>query len=494
MQTHRLSLWLVLLLALALTGCPDDGGDVDLCGNPDLVCDDSSACTEDSCDPVLGCVNDPISCTDANACTAESCDPAIGCVSTPVSCNDGNLCTSDECDSVIGCINTDISASCDDGSACTVDSCNPALGCVNALINCDDGNPCTADSCRSATGCRSLPVADGAPCNAGLGQCLAGICEPVDCFDDQGCDDSNACTADQCNLETNACVHVDTSEACDDGNACTADSCAPSTGCSNLDVSASCDDVNDCTTDSCEPAIGCVAENAANGTPCAGGAGMCSAGICQLQSVEEYEQDFESLDADDPTALGDDDWLVFGNVFDGTTMALLYGYGPNPAPNDGAAFSAIVSGQGGAEQGDQQLSVYSDYNNTDHANGNLIESTVYRERPITAADVGRTIRFAFDAKRGNINDPQDPLCPCSSTATGFIKTLDPTAGFATTNLVSEDTTALPEAWNRYELSLPIDAGLVGQLLQVGFTATATNYEPSGNLYDNVVVTSGPPLP
>jgi hypothetical protein len=37
--------------------------------------------------------------------------------------------------------------------------------------------------------------------------------------------------------------------------------------------------------------------------------------------------------------------------------------------------------------------------------------------------------------------------------------------------------------------LLIDAGLVDQLLQVGFAATASNYEPSGVFYDNVLVTS-----
>ena len=54
-----------------------------------------------------------------------------------------------------------------------------------------------------------------------------------------------------------------------------------------------------------------------------------------------------------------------------------YGYGTFPAPNDGAAFCAVNAAQGGPEQGDRQLSIYSDYNNTDHAKGHRIESNVF---------------------------------------------------------------------------------------------------------------------
>ena len=76
---------------------------------------------------------------------------------------------------------------------------------------------------------------------------------------------------------------------------------------------------------------------------------------------------------------------------------------------------------------------------------------------------------------------------CDSEATAFIKTIDPNAGFALTNLVEEDTTNLPDTWNRYSIQLEIDAGLVDQLLQVGFNATASNFEPSGVFYDNILV-------
>ncbi|MGD8316510.1 MAG: hypothetical protein PVH76_02135 [Myxococcales bacterium] len=117
----------------------------------------------------------------------------------------------------------------------------------------------------------------------------------------------------------------------------------------------------------------------------------------------EYTQDFESLNKDDSAALADDGWIVFGNAFN-PDGSFAYGYGPNPAPNGGAGFCAIDMGQGGPDQGMQQLSIYSDYNNQDQAVGFRIEANTFQERTITAADVGNTIVFSFDAKRGNINE------------------------------------------------------------------------------------------
>jgi hypothetical protein len=142
-----------------------------------------------------------------------------------------------------------------------------------------------------------------------------------------------------------------------------------------------------------------------------------------------YEQSFETLvpaPQEQPTSLAEDGWLVFGNVFDGTVdpPTLKFPYGPFAAPNGGAAFSAVVAGEGGSTQGEQQLSIYNDYNCCDletanpqgHGNDtDLVESNVFQElftlaSPIPADAVGKTLTFSFDAKRGNINDPADPEC------------------------------------------------------------------------------------
>lgn len=114
----------------------DSSNPVNGCVYTGVTCNDSNACTADSCDPVTGCANTDISasCDDSNACTVDACDPGTGCSSTAISCNDGNLCTADSCDPVDGCEFTDTSAMCDDANACTADSCSATSGCVNTPI------------------------------------------------------------------------------------------------------------------------------------------------------------------------------------------------------------------------------------------------------------------------------------------------------------------------------------------------------------------------
>jgi hypothetical protein len=164
----------------------------------------------------------------------------------------------------------------------------------------------------------------------------------------------------------------------------------------------------------------------------------------------------------------------------------------------------LVDDQGGTEQAPQQLSVYSDYNNNAaHSAGDLVETNVFQEpfsqgNPITMAEVGQTYTFSFQAKRGNINNPEDPNCAapnvCDVTANAFIKTLDPDDGFSLGDSDTVDTSDLPTEWGGFTIFLPITQDLVGHILQFGFQTNATNFEPSGNIYDNVVVTKAPTAP
>ena len=200
--------------------------------------------------------------------------------------------------------------------------------------------------------------------------------------------------------------------------------------------------------------------------------------------VCEYEQGFEALDPGDGNALSGDGWLYFGNVFDGTG-AFKFDFGPFPAPTTTEQISAIATDQGGPDQGTNQLVVFSNYDccdppNQGHFNGtDLVETIVFQEiNPILVTDIGRTFTFEFDAKRGNIGG--------ATTAQAFIRTLDPSAGFATTNNVVLDTTNLPANWATYSITLDLsDSALVGQILQFGFSTVASNFEGAGNFYDNI---------
>ena len=195
------------------------------------------------------------------------------------------------------------------------------------------------------------------------------------------------------------------------------------------------------------------------------------------RALTPYSQDFESLNQASATALANDGWLVYGNVFAPDGVTYLYGYGPYPAPNDGYAFCQIVLGEGGVEQGAQQLVAFSDYENLDHAKGYIIEANVYREQAVTADAVGQTWVFDFQAKLGNLEG--------GSTAAAFIKTINPSAGYVMTNFISADMTNTPATWMGYSLSITIDTSLVGQLLQIGFLNKASYYEGSGIFYDNL---------
>lgn len=194
-------------------------------------------------------------------------------------------------------------------------------------------------------------------------------------------------------------------------------------------------------------------------------------------ALTPYSQDFELLVQTDPNALANDGWKIFGNVYN-PAGDYLYGYGVFPAPNHNLAFSQITLLEGGVEQGLQQLSIFSDYENADHAVGNLIESNVFQEWTIDAGAVGQTWRFQFDAKKGNLIAP--------TTALAFIKTIELESGnFFATNFVTADMTDIPTEWGTYFIDLQIIPELVGQLIQIGFACTATNFDSSGIIYDNL---------
>lgn len=195
-----------------------------------------------------------------------------------------------------------------------------------------------------------------------------------------------------------------------------------------------------------------------------------------------YTQDFEGLDPVDPDALRNDGWLVFGNVYQSAAAggALLYEYGPNTAPNHNVAFSQLAGGEGGPDQGSLVLNVFNDYNNQEHVfTDNVVESNVFQEQIIGAADVGTTWRFRFDAKPSDQFGPQPP-----STAVAFIKTVG--LGTGLTNFLTVDTAGFPSLWQEGEgIDITIDASLVGQFLQFGFLNTSTQFSPTGVFYDNV---------
>lgn len=199
--------------------------------------------------------------------------------------------------------------------------------------------------------------------------------------------------------------------------------------------------------------------------------------VASHADLSAYSQNFESLDVSDPNALNGNGWQIYTGVYSPDGSSFLYGYGAFPAPNGNLAFSRIGSGYGGPAQGQQQLVVYNDYNNSSaHLSGQQVQANVFQVQRIGAADAGSRWRFDFDARFGELAPP--------GTAQAFVLTLDPANGYAVTGMATLDMTALPVAWGRYSITLPITVA-AGQLLEFGFANTTTNYRPSAVFYDNI---------
>jgi len=216
-------------------------------GGQEVNCNDGNPCTDDSCNPEVGCehTDNQAPCNDGDVCTtADQCAQGACAGGLPLECNDDDVCNGEEkCDAAVGCMPGQ-PLDCDDGNPCTTgESCHPMNGCVpGTAVGCDDSDPCTLDECQPGTG-----------------QCLhTPLCEPKLCFecvcaeeggevtyDPLDCDDGNECTVDWCNPATGECAHggVD----CSDDDICTDNECDPLLGCLATLNEAPCDDGNICT-------------------------------------------------------------------------------------------------------------------------------------------------------------------------------------------------------------------------------------------------------
>jgi alpha-tubulin suppressor-like RCC1 family protein len=140
-------------------------------------CDDGNLCTTgDTCQGGTCQSGLATQCLSATKCASGKCDVATGnCLFSQVLCDDGSPCTNDSCAAATGCVFA--AKSCDDNNACTVDTCDVKTGaCVSTPSNCDDGNPCTVDTCSVKSGCASTPQVDGTVCSSGAQVCVGGAC------------------------------------------------------------------------------------------------------------------------------------------------------------------------------------------------------------------------------------------------------------------------------------------------------------------------------
>jgi hypothetical protein len=198
-----------------------------------------------------------------------------------------------------------------------------------------------------------------------------------------------------------------------------------------------------------------------------------------------YSNDFESF------TTGDIPGFAIGNIVNGGAGW----FAGTPAPGDyNNGYSRIVSGEGDVAQGAQQLSAFNDYNPWSPFGDGVSNVTI---QAFLATDVGfitgdmvdKTYKFTFDAKipgcpgEGFTNGVS---CDPSSQAEAFIKVLDQDNNFIElANIVFDSDADAGLTWGTYSISLAVDAGMEGKLLQLGFNNTATDYAPSTVYYDNL---------
>ena len=196
-----------------------------------------------------------------------------------------------------------------------------------------------------------------------------------------------------------------------------------------------------------------------------------------------YSTDFECNDINAAT-LGDG-WVSYVNVFEADGVTYVGGYSVDGGAPNGAQISTLTTKQGGAEQAARQLVVFSNYDSAffgifQHAQGQQLEVSVFQEFPLAAASAG-TYTFTFDAKL-----PPDGAVASPSTAIAFVKVLDPNNGFQPFGPVrTSNSNTLGSAWETRSLTIQLTSEMAGMRLQFGFSNTATSYNPSGVLYDNV---------
>ncbi len=166
------------------------------CGGAAVTCDDGNACTDDSCDKDKGCVSaaNTASCDDGDQCSQkDTCSDKTCKAGAKKSCDDSDACTLDTCEPKTGKCSHQAVSNC---KACTV------------AKECDDGNPCTSETCAGGK-CQGKQLADGAACDDGAfctkgDACKAGTCTPGKTAT---CDDGNPCTFDVCDAQGAKCTH-----------------------------------------------------------------------------------------------------------------------------------------------------------------------------------------------------------------------------------------------------------------------------------------------
>ncbi|MCB9740011.1 MAG: lamin tail domain-containing protein [Deltaproteobacteria bacterium] len=337
-------------------------------------CNDGDACTKaDACEGGSCKGGAAPACDDGNPCTDDACNPALGCVSSPNAskCDDGQPCTKDDIckngacspgDDTCQCLQDSDCAAFGDGNkckgtwfcsklankcifdakqavicgkgACSDPKWANATDCASTGATWKPDSACQITACEASSGtCMATLAADGKPCNDGSPCTLGDACKGGDCTSvPNPCEDGNPCTGTECSpshpggclldssklegkecQDGNSCTEGDVCAGgvckgakfvdCDDGKVCTADACLPGKGCVHPAGSGPCDDGDLCTeNDKCDGVFGkCEAGTA----KVCKDANACTDDGCEPKTGCDFKPNDKTCNNGDPCSFGD---------------------------------------------------------------------------------------------------------------------------------------------------------------------------------------------
>jgi len=260
-----------------------------------------TACTDgmdDDCDGLTDCADPDCrgqSCDDGSVCTeADVCLEDGSCGGEMIACDDENPCTDDTCDPVMGCQSANNTAACDDGFWC-----NGADTCRDGLCQDHASPPCATfcnemamacEECRSDEDCGSPSFGGWSGCGGFSGTCgqtgtqsrsvMTPRCEAGACVVEMS-SEMRSCTRSTENDTCGSTTYTSWGSCGGYSNACDETGTQSRTRRRRLCRSGSCSDVNNTETRGCSRSV-------ADGTSCGGTWSRCCNGSCRDLRTNAY--------------------------------------------------------------------------------------------------------------------------------------------------------------------------------------------------------------
>jgi hypothetical protein len=204
----------------------------------------------------------------------------------------------------------------------------------------------------------------------------------------------------------------------------------------------------------------------------------------QSHSVTFFADNFEEAGAAGATNIGAP-WEMNKQVFGTPTVLNPSGYVGGHYPGTTFGPNAIVSGQGGVDQGTYQGKLWPDYDGWwgDWTDSKVVKtSLLFSIVNLSAADIAPgTIQMDFDYKL------QGELGPNTSVFS-FAKILSPNWS---ETWYTDWKQLTGGDWSHGSNVMNFDGNQVGANLQYGFMVVSENYQPNGVFVDNVTISNVP---